>query len=171
MVHRMKSEKKDWVIRAAMDADKAEIYALYQAQIGREYCAWDAHYPGMKDIEYDLSRDALFVMCDESARIIASISLDLDEQVEMLSCWTPELQPGGELSRLAVAEDMQNQGIARKMLIYAMQVLAERGKKSVHFLVNKYNEKALRSYAHLQCQCVGTCELYDQPFLCFEKEL
>ena len=103
--------------------------------------------------------------------IMSDISIDEDEAVEKLECWTPELQPGKELSRLAVAPDYQNHGLAREMLQYGMQVLYSQGYKSVHFLVNRYNMKALRSYAALNFQTVGECELYDQPFLCYEKAL
>lgn len=155
----------------AEEKDKEEILRLYKTQLGREFCPWDETYPGEKEIEFDLSGDALFVMKDEKGKIIASISIDEDEAVEKLECWTPELQPGKELSRLAVDPDYQNHGLAREMLQYGMQLLHSQGYKSVHFLVNRYNMKALRSYAALNFQTVGECELYDQPFLCYEKAL
>lgn len=158
-------------IVVATPDEKEEILRLYQSQLGREFCPWNAYYPGMEEIEYDLSRDSLFVAKDENDHIIAAISIDEDENVEKLPCWTEGLQPSGELSRMAVAIEYQNQGIAREMIQYGMQVLAKRGRKSVHFLVNKNNEKALRSYAHLDFQLVGECDLYEQPFLCYEKAL
>ena len=165
------SNRKMRAIVQAEEKDKGEILRLYKTQLGREFCPWDETYPGEKEIEFDLSRDALFVMKDEKGKIIASISIDEDEAVEKLECWTPELQPGKELSRLAVDPDYQNHGLAREMLQYGMQVLYSQGYKSVHFLVNRHNKKALRSYAALNFQTVGECELYDQPFLCYEKAL
>ena len=165
------SNRKMRAIVQAEEKDKEEILRLYKTQLGREFCPWDEIYPGEKEIEFDLSRDALFVMKDEKEKIIASISIDEDEAVEKLECWTPELQPGKELSRLAVDPDYQNHGFAREMLQYGMQVLYSQGYKSVHFLVNGHNKKALRSYAALNFQTVGECELYDQPFLCYEKAL
>jgi len=158
-------------IRPATAYDKEAIEALYKAQIGKPFCAWDEHYPTMTEIEFDLSREALFLMVDEEGTIIASISIDEDEAVASLDCWSKELQPGAELSRLAVAEAYQNQGIARKMLLYGMEVLREKEYKSVHFLVNQYNEKALRSYAHLEFAKVGETQLFNQPFYCFEKAI
>ena len=112
-----------------------------------------------------------FTLKDENSRIIAAISIDEDEEVNQLSCWTPSLQPGGELARLAVHPDVQNQGTARQMLQYGMDVLKERGKKSIHFLVNRYNVKAIRSYAQFDFNVVGECEMFEQSFLCYEKEL
>lgn len=157
------------IVQATVE-DTKEILALYKMQIGREFCPWDDHYPTEYEIEYDLGREALFVMKDGTS-IIAAISLDKDDAVEALSCWSKELAPGGELSRLAVHPDYQNQGIARKMLLHGMKVLADRGYKSVHFLVNKHNIKAIRSYDALTFNIVGECDLYDQPFLCYEKAL
>lgn len=152
-------------------ADKEKILALFQMQLGREYCAWDDHYPGRKEIEFDLSRDALFVMKDEIGEIVASISIDEDEAVKKLTCWKADLQPGGELARLAVHPDLQNKGIAREMLKYGMRELKKRGYLSVHFLVNKENKKALRSYAVFQFPVVGECEMFGQPFFCYESKL
>ena len=54
--------------------------------------------------------------------------------------------------------------ITRSCLLYTSYL-------SVHFLVNKYNIKAIRSYDALDFQIVGECNLYDQPYLCYEKAL
>ena len=107
----------------------------------------------------------------KEGRIIAAISIDDDPQVERLDCWSHKLAPGAELSRLAVHPDFQNQKIARQMLVFGMEELARRGYKSVHFLVNKLNVKALRSYAVFGFDVVGECSLFGQPFLCYEKSL
>lgn len=158
-------------IELATNADQEEILRLYKMQLGREFCPWNEHYPAVENIEDDMSRDALFVMKEETGKIIAAISLDLDENVEALPFWSSDLQPGGELSRLAVHPDCQNQGIARQMIGYAMQILKQRGKKSVHFMVNPNNKKAVHSYAHLNFRLAGECTMYEQPFLCYEQAL
>ena len=167
----MEGHRAQYRIGQAEVADKGKILALFQMQLGREYCAWDDHYPGMKEIEFDLARDALFVMKDENGEIVASISIDEDEAVKNLTCWRADLQPGGELARLAVHPSLQNKGMAREMLKYGMQELKKRGYQSVHFLVNKENKKALRSYAVFQFPVVGECEMFGQPFFCYESKL
>ncbi|MCR4787130.1 MAG: GNAT family N-acetyltransferase [Lachnospiraceae bacterium] len=159
------------MITNAQEKDKEEILKLYRMQIGRKFCPWDEHYPSEDEIEYDLSRDSLFVMKDDEGNIIAAISIDSDEQVEALEFWSKELSPGGELSRLAVHPDHQNKGIAPMLIKHCMEVLKERGYKSVHFLVNKNNEKALRSYASLGIPKVGETFMYEQPFFCYESRL
>ena len=161
-------------ITLATAQDTEEIYQLYRSQLGTECCVWDENYPGLKEIAFDLGRDALFVMREDQGdgqTIIAAISLDQDGNVEGLPFWNPDLQPGGEVSRLAVRIDCQNQGIAREMIRYAMGELKKRGKKSIHYMVSENNAKAVRSYAHLGFALAGTCEMYGQPYLCYEQEL
>ena len=146
-------------ITPATAQDTEEIYRLYRSQLGTECCVWDENYPGLKEIAFDLGRDALFVMREDQGdgqAIIAAISLDQDENVEEL---------------LAVGIDRQNQGIAREMIRYAMGELKKRGKKSIHYMVSENNAKAVRSYAHLGFALAGTCEMYGQPYLCYEQKL
>ena len=54
----------------ATAADTDAVLRLYREQVGREYCFWSEDYPGPDTVEYDLSRDALFVMKDESGGIV-----------------------------------------------------------------------------------------------------
>ena len=128
----------------ATEADTDAVLRLYREQIGREFCFWTDEYPGPDTVEYDLSRDALFVMKDENDGIIAAISIELDEDVDRLECWTPSLQPAGEYARLAVSPAHQRQGLARQMVAHVLGVLKERGCKSVHILVNRDNLPVLK---------------------------
>ncbi len=157
-------------ILLATNNDKDEILKLYKAQLGREFCPWNEYYPSEEEIDFDLSRDSLFVMKDEE-KIVAAISIDDDDSVNDLPYWTAELQPGGELSRLAVAPELQSQGLAKDMIVYGMAELKKRGFKSLHFLVNSTNVKALKCYAAFGFNKVGECELYEQPMWCYEIEL
>lgn len=160
----------DYEIISATEEDRQELLSLYRAQIGRENCPWDEDYPSDETIDYDLSRDALFVM-KENGRILASISIEEDALVDELPCWDKSLAPSRELARLAVAPSLQNKGLARVMLRFGMEELKRRGFRGIHFLVNKYNTRAIRSYAVFGFNVVGECHLYDQDFLCYEKEL
>ena len=157
-------------IENATQADKEEILKLYKIQLGREFCPWNEHYPSEEEIDFDLSRDSLIVM-REDGKIIASISIDDDEAVKALPYWSEALKPGGKVSRLAVLPEYQNQGIAREMIYAAMDILRTRGFKSIHFLVNRLNTKAMKSYAKLGFDKVGELEMFEQPMICYEKEL
>ncbi len=166
---RWKEDKPDmYEIILATEEDKEQVMSLYNAQMGREFCPWDEDYPSYETIDYDLGRDALFVIKEED-EIIAAISVEEDENVEALDCWDESIQPGGELARLAVAPYLQGRGIAKQMLSYGLEELKRRGFKSVHFLVNKYNVKAIKAYSGFGFNVVGECRMYDQDFLCYEK--
>ena len=167
----MVSENDRLMIVMVTESDTDAVLQLYREQIGRPFCFWKEDYPGPDTIAFDLSRDALFVMKDEHGRIVAAISAEEDEDVNRLECWTPSLQPGGEYARLAVCPSCQNHGLARKMVSHILSILKERGFRSVHILVNRDNLPAIRSYAHFGFRVAGECEMYNQHFLCYEKEL
>ena len=158
------------IIEHATEADRQEILNLYKIQLGHEFCPWNEYYPSEEEIDFDLSRDSLIVM-REDGKIIAAISIDDDEAVKSLPYWSEALKPGGEVSRLAVLPDYQNQGIAREMINATMDILRERGFLSIHFLVNRLNTKAMKSYAKLGFDKVGELEIFNQPMFCYEKKL
>lgn len=157
-------------INATKD-DIEEITKLYHAAIGSPGCTWSMDYPNEEITQGDLERNALFCLKNDAGKIIGAVSVDDDKVVEELSCWTDALQPGAELARLVVAKEYQNRGIARQLLIYAMQELVNRGYKSVHFLVSKTNERALRSYAKLDFENCGEADLFGEHWWCYEKAL
>ena len=156
------------VMAKAEDSD--ELLSLYRTHLFGP-ADWNEYYPNEETIAFDLSRDALFVMKNEADEILAAISIDRDEEVDALECWNQSLTPAGEISRVCVRKDMQNQGIARVMMQYVFEILRERGMKMVHILVRTGHEVALRSYSYLGFQKVGECELFDKQFICMEKEL
>ena len=160
----------EYKIEKASEKDRDEILSLYKAQIGREYCPWNENYPSNETIDQDLLREALFVLKSEGT-IRATISIDEDEAVDLLACWDKSLAPEGELARLAVLPEEQNKGLGRIMLRFGMEELKRRGYRGIHILVNKNNTKAIRSYADFVLRTVGECHMYEQDFLCYEKEL
>ena len=147
--------------------DKSEILALYRTMLYGP-ADWNEYYPNEETIEYDLSRDALFAMKNSMNQIVAVISIDKDDAVDSLPCWNKKIAPGGELSRLCVRKDMQNQGIAKEMMRYAFEVLKKQGKRSVHILVKTGHEAALSSYSAIGFRIVGKCNLFDKDFVCME---
>lgn len=155
----------------ATSADKENILALYRSLVGTEFCAWTQDYPNEGDIEGDLSRNALFCLRGIEGDIVGVISIEHDEEVDRLPCWSEELKPAAELARLGVSPENQNKGMARLLLQCAMDELKRQGKKSVHFLVCKTNKKAIRSYDRLNFDIVGECRLFGEEWWCYEKKL
>ncbi len=155
----------------ATKEDINEISALYSAAIGTDGCTWSLDYPNAEITKGDYERGDLFCIKTEEGEIVGAISVDDDKAVETLSCWSKELLPVAELARLVVKENYQNQGVARTLLVGAMEKLKKRGCKAVHFLVSPGNERALRSYAKLNFTHCGDCDLYDHHWFCYEKKL
>ncbi len=147
------------------------VMNLYRAAVGEEGCAWNEYYPNEEDIRRDIERDSLYCAWNDSGEIISAFAIDSDEEVDGLPCWTAALAPSGEIARLVVGRRWQNRGIARQMILFAMEVLRKRGCKGVHFLVSKTNERALRSYGKLDFERVGEADLYGLDWYCFEKPL
>ena len=110
-------------------------------------------------------------MKDETGNLIATISIDEDEDVDNLPCWDEKLLPAGELSRLCVRQDLQCRGIGKEMMRYAFEVLKKQGKKGVHILVKTGHEVALSAYSSLGFKQVGECMLFDKTFVCMEMRL
>ena len=76
--------------RRAHREEAEEILQLYRSLIGTEYCVWTENYPTEREVEFDLSRNALFCLHermpepDEGERLIGTISIDDDPEVEAL---------------------------------------------------------------------------------------
>ncbi len=160
---------KDSIFHAT-EADKQEILDLYRTMLYGA-AGWNENYPSMETIEFDLSRDSLFVLRDEDGQIAAAITIDDDEKVKTLPNWSADLEPSAELSRVAVREDLRGRGIARLLMEYAFDELRQRGFRGVHILVREEHEIALRAYEKLEYRSAGSCELFDAHFRCFERVL
>ncbi|MFR3284246.1 MAG: GNAT family N-acetyltransferase [Clostridium fessum] len=154
------------------ESDLDTVRHFYRALAGTEFCAWTDIYPGEPELQSDFSRDSLFCIRDDvSGRSRGWFRSMMIRRWNRLLCWSEELQPSAEISRLGVAEKYQNRGIARELLAGAMEELRRRGCKSAHMLVAKDNVKALRSYEKLAFEKVGEYVLQGHDYWCFEKKL
>lgn len=160
----------EYEIVLATEEDKEELMSLYKVQIGKDCCPWNEEYPSEESVDWDLSRDALYVL-KMNGSIKAAVSIEEDEEVDFLTCWDEALAPEGELARVAVLPEEQNKGFGRIMLQFGMEELKRRGFRGIHILVNKYNTKAIRCYSVFGFRVVGECHMYEQDFWCYEREL
>lgn len=160
-----------YTFREADTDDKDEILKLYRSVIGTDGCTWSEDYPNEDICSKDIFRHDLFCMEDEMGGIIAAISIDLDDKVDSLKCWKHSMGKMAELSRLVVKEEYQNRGLAPQLINKVIEILKSRGYKTVHYLVSKYNKKALASYKKLDFKKVGECDLFGEEWYCYEKSL
>lgn len=150
--------------------DKEEVLALYHSFIGQEGCTWSDAYPDSETFEMDVAGNNLFGI-RENNKIISVISIDQDEIVDKLSCWTADGGKAAEIARLAVDRQYQNKGIAGIMIIQLCKILEKRGYNRAHYMVYPFNKRALAAYKRLDFDFVGECNVYDHHWLCYEKQL
>lgn len=152
-------------------SDEEAVMGMYRSMIGTDGCTWNMDYPNEENFRLDVADERLFCLKDAQGSLIAVISIDQDALVDALAVWKKHEVPSGELARLAVSEKYQNRGIARQMILAAMEVLRLRGYGSARFLVSKTHTRALRSYAKLSFECVGESDLYGHDWYCYQKSL
>ena len=68
-------------------------------------------------------------------------------------------------------KDMQNQGIARQMILHVFDVMRKDGKRGAHILVKTGHEAALALYGNLGFKTVGECFMFGKDFICMEVKL
>jgi len=162
-----------FVIELAKRTDEEEIFALYRSLIDMPQGTWDEDYPSREIVEYDLEHHDVLVMRDAGGGIVSAIVIETedDEMAETNARWYPDVMRWAELSRLGVAKGMQGKGVAKKMLIAAMDLCRERGFEAVRFLVSKSNPAPQRAYAKLEFDVCGEAYLYEHHWLCYQKRL
>lgn len=151
------------------ESAKSEVMRLYRSAIGSLGCTWSSDYPSEETFYIDINNHNLFGMIDTDDSIIGLVSVDQDEEVDGLECWSKEHGKMGEIARLVVRADCQNKGIARQMINEVIDVLRSREYRSAHYLVSRNHIKAIAAYKKLDFTKVGEAYLYNEHWLCYEK--
>ena len=157
-------------MRLANSDDINEILDLYHSMIGGA-AGWNENYPSLYTINFDLSRDSLYVMENDNHEIIAVATIDEDPNVINLKCWNPKMTPASEISRVCVRKDYQHQGIGKLLIENMFLFLKSRGNVGAHLLVKKNNLTARRLYESLSFIYVGECTLDHGEFICMERKI
>lgn len=165
---------QDMHIERAMPQDTKAVYALYHSLIDTPYSTWSEDYPGQELVEEDVRNGKTLVMRDPDGRIVAAIALlhgEDEPEFDDVAPWYPDVKRWAIPSRLGVAADMQGKSLARRMLAAAMEHAREDGCGAVRFLVAKRNPIPQRSYAKLEFDVCGECEMWGEQWLCYQKRL
>ena len=160
-------------IERASLQDAEAIYTLYHSLIHMPFSTWSEDYPTREIVLEDLREHEILIMRDETKRIISAISLWREFEFADAAPWYPDVTKWAMLSRLGVAADMQGKGIAKRMLLAAMEAAKHDGCEAVQFLVAKSNPIAQRAYASLGFDICGEAELWEpgEVWLCYQKKL
>ena len=163
----------NYEIKTAGIKDLDEIFALYHSLIDMPNSTWDDEYPSKDIVKYDLEEQTVLVMRNEQDAIVAAIAIsdDEDDFDDARIRWYPDVDRWIALSRLGVAKEMQGKGIAKRMLLAAMDHCRQRGYQAVRFLVSKSNPAPQRAYAKLNFDVCGEVSLYEHEWLCYQKRI
>lgn len=163
----------EYEIRRADMEELDEIYALYHSLIDMPHSTWDEEYPSKDIVKYDLEEQTVLVMRNAQDAIVAAIAIsdEEDDFDDERVRWYPDVERWIALSRLGVAKEMQGRGIAKQMILAAMEQCRQSGYQAVRFLVSKTNPAPQRAYAKLNFDVCGEVDLYEHRWLCYQKRL
>lgn len=134
-----------YTFRKAEEKDTERIWEIIKqakAQMKRlGSCQWDENYPAIEHIRQDISQEEGYVICiDNIAIAYGVISFNGEPVYEQIKeKWANDL-PYVIVHRLAVADEMKHQGIAKKFMLHAEEL--SRSKGIQHFRVDtKYDNR------------------------------
>lgn len=158
-------------IRKARVEDISEIMCLYHSLIGTNGCTWSEDYPTLYDVESDLAKSSLYVLCDENNKILGVAAAGEDTELEHLKCWSRDIKRVCDLARIGVRCEYQGEGLGEMLVRYIEKDVVKRDFDGIHFLVSKTNPSALALYDKLNYSNVGEAYIYDVNWYCYEKKL
>lgn len=161
-------------VERAEPKDAEAVYALYHALKDAPYSTWSEDYPSRELVDSDVMGGKTLVLREASGRIVAAIALlalEDDPELDEMAPWDRSMTRWAIPARLGVARAYQGRGLARRLLSLAMETARAEGCDGVRFFVAERNPIARRSYAKLGFDICGTCERWDERWLCYQKRL
>jgi ribosomal protein S18 acetylase RimI-like enzyme len=158
-------------IMRAKESDIEEIFALYRSLIQLPYSTWSEEYPTYEMVEDDVKHHDVIIMRNDKDVIVSAIAVWKEFEFADAAPWYADVTRWAMLSRLGVHSAYQGKGIAKRMLLAAMEAAREEGIEAVQFLVAKSNPIAQRAYAKLGFDVCGEAELWEEAWLCYQKRL
>lgn len=170
------SKRKDMMTlqyrKATLD-DLEEVYALVSHAIDNlirhDILQWDKLYPTKEDFQDDISRGQLYVgSADGQMAVVYTLNQECEMEYQNGSWKYPD-KLYYVVHRLCVHPDFQNQGIAKRTLLY---IEAELLKKDIHAIrLDTFckNPFSLKLYDSLHYSRVGCADWRKGRFYLMEK--
>lgn len=165
----MIADEKDIIFRRALPCEADEINALYLSVRGSPFCTWDEDYPGMLEINNDISADSLYVLAEDEC-IVGAVSVVPENEMDDFECWRSN-DRAGEFARVAIRPDMQGRGLSRLLIEGVLDEMRNRGIKTAHISVATVNIPAQRLYRSFGFEFLAEKEMYGSRFFLCEKSL
>ena len=163
------------IIRKANKSDLDNIMLMYKScvkgMLANDIDQWDATYPNAGVIMEDLIAQTYFV-AEENSIIIGGINIDQNQDKTYLEIdWEDKSDSSLVVHRLGVKEEFWKKGIGKKLMIFAENLVVEKGLKSIRLDTYSGNPKAMEFYINLGYQQLGHIYLKEgkNEYYCFEK--
>ena len=163
------------IIRKAQTSDLENIMKMYtsciKGMLANDIDQWDATYPNAGVIMEDLIAQTYFV-AEENSIIIGGINIDQNQDKTYLEIdWEDKSDSSLVVHRLGVKEEFWKKGIGKKLMIFAENLVVEKGLKSIRLDTYSGNPKAMEFYINLGYQQLGHIYLKEgkNEYYCFEK--
>ena len=163
------------IIRKANKTDLDNIMLMYKScvkgMIANDIDQWDETYPNDGVIMEDLIAQTYFVAIKNNV-IIGGINIDLDQDKTYLDInWEDTSNSFLVVHRLAVKEEFWKKKIGKKLMIFAENMVIEKGLKSIRLDTYSGNPKAMEFYRRLGYRELGSINLKadKNEYYCFEK--
>ena len=162
-------------IRKANKSDLDNIMLMYKScvkgMLANDIDQWDETYPNAEVIMEDLIAQTYFV-AEENSIIIGGINIDQNQDKTYLEInWEDKSNSSLVVHRLGVKEKFWKKGIGKKLMIFAENLVVEKGLKSIRLDTYSGNPKAMEFYINLGYQQLGHIYLKEgkNEYYCFEK--
>lgn len=161
--------------RLAAMSDKDKIFQIFKAAISymdsQNIPQWDEVYPAVRDIESDILKQEMYVLVKED-KIIAAIALnEVQDDGYETGAWTFTEGKVAVIHRLCVDPAFQNQGMAKKTMSFAEDILRKKGYSIIRLDAYSLNPYALKLYEKLGFRKVSALFFRMGKFYLFEKAL
>ena len=163
------------IIRKANKVDLENIMKMYKScvagMIKSGIDQWDETYPNAEVIMEDLIAKTYFVSIKNNI-IIGGINIDQNQDTTYLEIdWEDKSDSFLVVHRLGVKEEFWEKKIGKKLMIFAENLVIEKGLKSIRLDTYSGNPKAMEFYRRLGYMELGTIDLKPNKnkYHCFEK--
>ncbi|EDM44450.1 Predicted acetyltransferase [unidentified eubacterium SCB49] len=168
------------MIRHANSSEIEKILFITKAcaasLIAQNIYQWNEHYPNANSFEKDLKRNELYVLIDDtSKKIIGCITISLLKDIEYDAInWLTKDHKNYYIHRLAINQDHQQQGNAKKLMDFAEEFARQQKALSVRldtFSLNTRNQRFYENRGYQQLGSILFPKQSEAPFYCFELPL
>ena len=163
------------IIRKANKIDLNNIMLMYKScvkgMIKNGIDQWDDTYPDIETINQDLEKQSYYV-AEIEGEIIGGINIDQNQDKTYLEIdWEDKSDSFLVVHRLAIKEEFWDKKIGKKLMIFAENMVIEKGLKSIRLDTYSGNPKAMEFYRKLGYKELGTIKLKPNKneYYCFEK--